>query len=171
MVLEAKALDAMDHPRVTASAGYAFTDDSYQLHQNNTALRLSLTVPLFDGGRSGLAARAKAAEAEGVAAREEQARRGVALEVTALLETAKEARATVAWAGRSADHAREVVNLTRYRYEQGLAAQREVLDAVADREAAETLLERARVTLLTARSDLYRACGLGQEKFLEELGQ
>lgn len=168
--LDVREIQAVRYPKLSAVAGYTSIDDEYQLHKANTSFQLNFTIPLFDGGRSSPAASAKRSEVASVEAQIELLKRQISLEITNLLETFKESRQTVVWAGKSVEHAREVVNLMQYRYQQGLVSQWEVLDAVSDRERAETLLANAQVALLSARSDLYQASGADQEDFLKELG-
>lgn len=120
---------------------------------------LSVSLPLWDGGRTAArVSRARAAR-DGAAARLESVRRQVLGELDRALADATQARARAASLAEAVEQYREVARVETLRLEQGVGTQADFLDAEADLLAAESAYQEAGYAEIVARSELARVAG------------
>jgi outer membrane protein len=134
-------------PRVSAFGRYAYDEGwTFDGHGDSYTAGVHLQWDLWDGDLT--RARVKEARAALDTAREEERRLRLALdlEVEQARLNLKESIERLAVSARSVDQAAESVQLTRARFEQGLALATQVIDA-------ETALTAARVRRAEAESD------------------
>ncbi|MFO0754568.1 MAG: TolC family protein [Thermodesulfovibrionales bacterium] len=147
------------YPKVFADASYSYTENRYQLHEDNLALVLGFTVNLFSGGST-------KAEIAKVRHRREQLRdrrRKIAddirLEVEKSFYALKTAQERLVVAQDAVGQAEENLKINRLRYGEGLGTATEVLDAITLLAVAETNRYRAQYELQRAYAGLLYATG------------
>lgn len=120
---------------------------------------LSVSLSIFDGGRT--AARVSRAEAERDAAvsRRETVRRRLLAELDSALADASQARARAASLAEAVAQYREVARVEALRLEQGVGTQADYLDAEADLLSAESAFQEARFAEIVAYTELARVTG------------
>lgn len=161
----AEAVRAALHPQASLAAGYDYANPNTRIlplearWKASWSVGATVSLSLFDGGRTAAAAAQVDAQADALGHRLEDLERRVRLEVTQRLLELATARQAAAVAGRNLESARENVRVARDRYHEGVIPSSELLDA-------ETALLRSgldRVTALTqvrvALANLDRAIG------------
>ncbi len=134
-------------PQVNVMARQDWNDENLGFDASSYTLGGSLSWNLFDGGANNAAIdRAQAARMEQVA-RLRQAEAGVIFGLTEARRRALEAEERLAAREEATREAEEVQRLTKLRYENGVTT-------LVDLLSAQTLLDRARVDLASARFDL-----------------
>ncbi|MBZ0155516.1 MAG: TolC family protein [Alphaproteobacteria bacterium] len=157
--MEESARTTEYYPKVFADASYRFTENRYQLHEDNWSLVLGLTVNLFSGGST-------RAEIAKIRYRREQLleqRRRLAddirLEVEKNFFDMRNAEEKLRVARDAIGQAEENLTINRLRYEEGLGTATDVLDAITLLAAAETNHYRAQYELQRAYAGLLYAMG------------
>jgi outer membrane protein len=161
----ARAARAAQHPQANLSAGYDYANPNTRIlplapvWKTSWSVGATVSLSLFDGGRSAAASAQLEAQADALSHRLDDLERRVRLEVTQRLLELATARQAATVAARGLDSARENVRVARDRYHEGVIPSSELLDA-------ETALLRAaldRATALTqvrlALANLERAAG------------
>jgi len=134
-------------PQVNVMARQDWNDNTLGFDASSYTLGGSVSWNLFDGGYNNAAIdRAQAARME-QAARLRQAEDGVVFRLTEARRRALEAEERLAAREEAAREAEEVQRLTKLRYENGVTT-------LVDLLSAQTLLDRARADLASARFDL-----------------
>ena len=181
---EAEALRDLNLPTVSLSAGLMRTDQPMmafgmklnqaritQMDFNPTTLNkpdaiigvgggLTLSQPLYTGGRLTAARKAGGAMAEAEAANQSHRRQQVALAVVQAYFGAQVAEQGQVFAEDSLKQAREVENFVQARVEQGLMLQAEGMRIRAYRAQAEAGVVEARQRVASARSGLALLTGM-----------
>ena len=126
-----RALRADHYPRLFASGGYEYQENSYRVFQDNWTLNAGITFDLYSGGsKNAEVARALAqlAAAEASRSRLLDAVKVQIKEAYLKLQTADE---KVAVGMKSVDQAKENLRLVELSYEEGVGTSSNVQDAVA----------------------------------------
>lgn len=124
----------------------------------------SITMPIFDAGRSAARTRQAAARARQAEADYEKSVQIAFKEVADALTNVQAGAAAVADVQRKRDAAREALRLARLRYDSGYSAYIDVLDAQRTANAAEQALVQNRQGQLASSVDLMKALGGGWSK-------
>jgi len=124
----------------------------------------SVTMPIFDAGRSAARTRQAAARAKQAQADYEKAVQTAFKDVADALTNVQETAAAVTDVQRKRDAAHEALRLARLRYESGYSAYIDVLDAQRTANAAEQALVQNRQAQLAYSVDLMKALGGGWTK-------
>jgi outer membrane protein len=131
----AAAARAALRPQASLSAGYDYANPNPRVlplapeWRSSWSAGATVSLLLFDGGRTAAASAQLESQADALAHRLEEAERRVRLEVTQRLLELSTARQAAAVALRSLDSARENVRVARDRYHEGVIPSTELLDA------------------------------------------
>jgi outer membrane protein len=131
----AAAARAALRPQASLSAGYDYANPNPRIlplapeWRSSWSAGATVSLSLFDGGRTAAASAQLEAQADALAHRLEEAERRVRLEVTQRLLELSTARQAAAVALRSLDSAHENVRVARDRYHEGVIPSTELLDA------------------------------------------
>jgi outer membrane protein len=161
----ARVARAPSRPQVALGAGYDYAWPNATIVPPprewkstwNAGLTLSMTV--FDGGRSSAAAAQATAQAESLRHRLEDLERHIRLEVTARVLDLGTARAAIEVASRNVEAATENVRVAQDRYHEGVIPSAELLDAETARLLAGLDRTSAVSDLHLAEASLRRALG------------
>ena len=134
-------------PRVDLFGNYGLSGKDLSSGSSDYTLGASLTLNLFDPGRSARIGKARAAELMAAAEQEHLANQ-IRLEVARTYQQHVSARERLGVAGQAIDQAAETLRIIQNRYREGLTTITEVL-------RAETALVRSRLNLAAARYDHY----------------
>lgn len=147
----------------TVDAGAKVTEAGPQPDQTQRSwnVGLTLTWPLFEGGRG--AARASEAQAslDALDAGDEAFRQQIRLELEQARLAVRSARASLEASGEVVVNARERLRLAEARYQAGLGSGLELNDAQVAVTNAAAQEVKARFTLASARAQLAKALGRG----------
>jgi outer membrane protein TolC len=149
----AGAVRAALRPQASLSGGYDYADPNPRIlpledrFRTSWSIGATVSLSLFDGGRTAAAAAQIDAQADALAHRLDDLERHVRLEVTQRLLDLATARQTAVVAGRSLESALENVRVARDRYHEGVIPSSELLDA-------ETALLRAGLDRTAARAQV-----------------
>jgi outer membrane protein len=131
----AEAARAALRPQANLSAGYDYANPNPRIlpleprWKASWSVGATVSLSLFDGGRTAAAAAQIDAQADALGHRLEDLERHVRLEVTQRLLELGTARQAAAVAGANLDSARENVRVARDRYHEGVIPSSELLDA------------------------------------------
>jgi outer membrane protein len=145
----AEAVRAALHPQASLAAGYDYANPNTRIlplvarWKASWSVGATVSLSLFDGGRTAAAAAQVDAQADALGHRLEDLERHVRLEVIQRLLELATARQAAAVAGRNLESARENVRVARDRYHEGVIPSAELLDA-------ETALLRSGLDSVTA---------------------
>lgn len=124
----------------------------------------SITMPIFDAGRTAARTRQAAARARQAEADYDKAVQTAFKEVADALTNVQASAAVVGDVQRKRDAAREALRLARLRYDSGYSAYIDVLDAQRTANAGEQALVQNRQAQLAYSVDLMKALGGGWTK-------
>ncbi|MCC6346878.1 MAG: TolC family protein, partial [Nitrospirales bacterium] len=147
------------YPKVFADASYSYTENRYQLHEDNLALVLGFTVNLFSGGSTKAEIAKIRHRREQLLDRRRKFADDIRLEVERSYYALKTAEERLRVARDAIGQAEENLTINRLRYEEGLGTATEVLDAITLLAVAETNRYRARYELQRAYAGLLYAMG------------
>lgn len=157
--LQEKAKAGEYYPEVFLQAGYDYTENRYQLHEENWSLILGVSINLFKGG-------ATASEINKLRYRESQLIEEreklldeIRLEVKRYLVELKNSLEKIGVTRDAVLQAEENLRINRLRFEEGVGKSTDVLDAIALYSLAETNYYRAGYEFLKAQAGLKFAMG------------
>lgn len=157
--LQEKAKAGEYYPEVFLQAGYDYTENRYQLHEENWSLILGVSINLFKGG-------ATASEINKLRYRESQLIEEreklldeIRLEVKRYLVELKNSLEKIGVTRDAVLQAEENLRINRLRFEEGVGKSTDVLDAIALYSLAETNYYRAGYEFLKAQAGLKYAMG------------
>lgn len=147
------------YPKFIVRGSYDYTENRYQLHEDNFGLFLGLTMNLFNGG----ATAAEVRKVDHLKARTIEQRSRlldeIRLEVEKYILLARSARERLAVAKGAVGQAEENVRINKLRYNEGLGTATEALEAVTLLSASETNYYRALYDLGKAKAAVLYAKG------------
>lgn len=154
-----RAVRAEYLPTVYVAGGYDYTENRYQVHEENWTLIAGVNVNLSAGGATN--ARAGIARGEAVSLRilRSKVLDAVRLEVKAAWLERESSQQRIAVAAAAVSQAGENLRLQRLRYREGVGTSTEVLDAVTLVTTAETNAWKAGFGLKRAEASLLHAMG------------
>jgi outer membrane protein TolC len=161
----AKAERAAARPQVTVSGGFDYANPNRRIlppsaeWQDSWDVTLGLSWSLFDGGRTGAAARYALARADALRRQAEDLDRRIRLQVTARQLELDAARRAVDVAARNVEAARENGRVAAERHQAGVIPSSERLDAEVLLLRAALDHTEAMAQLRTAQAALERAVG------------
>ncbi len=155
----ADAIRAEYLPTVYVSGGYEYSENRYQVHEDNWTVIAGVNVNLFAGGAT--SSRAAAARSEIIAMRtgRDKLLDAVRLEVQAAWLELQSSKQKIEVANTALGQAAENLRLQKLRYQEGVAAATEVVDAVTLMTTAETNAWKANFGLKRAEAALLHAMG------------
>lgn len=152
-------------PQVGLSAGYDYARPNNRIlplvddWKDSWSVGLSVSVTPFDGGRTSAATAQARAQAEALRHQITDLERRVRLEVRARVLDVATAEATVRVADRALEAAKEAVRVERDRYQEGVSASADLLDAETRLLRAGVDRTNAAASVSLARARLDRAVG------------
>lgn len=149
-------------PNVSASAGYNFGGSSF-FEDDGWRAKLSMTVPIYDGGLTKSKIKSAEAELKSASAETQNTLNAVRLEVRKAWQSHREAKESLSASLLSEKYAKETLELAQGRYRAGVADSLEISDAVNGYAAASVNTTAALYKCKEARLALERAMG-GLEK-------
>jgi outer membrane protein TolC len=146
-------------PTVYVAGGYEYSENEYQVHQDNWSLIAGVNVNLFAGGAT--SARVGMARSELVALRvsREKLVDAVRLEAKSAWLDLQSSRKKIEVAQAAVAQATENLRLARLRYKEGVGTSTDVTDAVTLLTTAETNASRAVFSLKRAEAALLHIMG------------
>jgi len=133
--------------------------DSEMKPESSSAIALSVSLPLLDGGLRRAAVKEAQAMVDAALADERDVKLMVEADVAEALAGVKAAAQAVGFARTAVDQAEEDYRVVKLRYESGKAINIEVIDAAASLTKARTNLADALFQHNLARNTLTRAVG------------
>lgn len=156
--VEVKSAALTNAPDVTAGAGYSFGGSRY-FDEDQWNARLTLTVPVGDGGETkALVAQAKA-ELKVAQAERDKLAQDIILDVRKAWQSLQESAESIVAAEAALKQAKENLDLALGRYRAGVGDSLEVSDAVDTYATAQTSLNTSLYDHKAARLSLERAMG------------
>jgi outer membrane protein TolC len=125
-------------PKFYVRAADDYTENSYQLHENNWSLTFGITVNLFDGGRSFADLQKTKSRKRQLLEQRARLVDGVKLELQNYLLQLDNSYARILVNRDAVGQAEENLRINKKRYEEGEGTATEVLDAVTLLTVAET---------------------------------
>jgi outer membrane protein len=157
--LEATSKKAEFLPKLVASGAYDYTENSYQLHEDNWSLVLGVNINLFEGGKS--LADLQKTRYRKTRLIEQRAKLidEIKLEVQKYLLDLQDAYARILVTRDAVSQAQENLRINRLRYEGGVGTATDVVDAVTLLTVAETNYIRAVYDYRKAEASTHYAMG------------
>ncbi|MCX7794732.1 MAG: TolC family protein [Thermodesulfovibrionales bacterium] len=157
--LQKKAKAGEYYPELFIQAGYDYTENRYQLHEENWSVILGVNINLFKGGAT-VSEINKIRYREGQLMEErEKLLDEIRLEVKRYFVEFRNALEKIRVTESAVLQAEENLRINRLRFEEGAGKSTDVLDAIALNSMAETNYYRARYELLRAQAGLNYAMG------------
>jgi outer membrane protein TolC len=149
-------------PNVALAVDYGFQGSSYRFSRDADYTQASLVMSwnLFNGSQDAARAEQASLDVRRVEAQKALAEKQVELQVRTAWASASTARSAISTANDRAESARRSWELTRRRYEQGMAPQIELLDARTNLTAAELNRVLTTYDFYLRRAELDRAAAL-----------
>lgn len=146
-------------PALSAKAGYGIRSDLSDEYEPGGSAGVTLSIPLFEGGRNGAKVSEERALLSACQSRMESLRLRIDVEIkTAVLDIAS-ARERLLSARTAIEAAEEGLRIENVKYEQGKGTISEVLDAQAELLTAQTDRDEAGTALLIALAQLHFVTG------------
>ncbi|MBI5848431.1 MAG: TolC family protein [Nitrospirae bacterium] len=157
--LEKAAKKSEFFPRMFVRGGFDFTENRYQVHEDNWSVTLGLNMNLFSGGLTRAEIRKLEFQAEKLAEQRAKLLDEIHLEVQQYLLQSVTARERLHVTKDAVRQAEENLRINRVQYEEGIGTGTDVLDAVALLSSARTNYFRALYDLRKAEAAVYYATG------------
>ncbi|KJU85479.1 outer membrane efflux protein [Candidatus Magnetobacterium bavaricum] len=158
--LQSKAKTASYYPRFYVQGGFNYTENRYQVHEDNWSAVLGAELNIFDGG----ATRAEVSKISHKVAQVSEERRkitdDISLEVQKGYLDTKTASERVKVTGEAIAHGQENLRINRVRYEEGQGSATDVLDAIALLTLTQSNYYRAMFDLKRAYATLLYAAAI-----------
>lgn len=146
-------------PALSAKAGYGVRSDLSGDYEPGGSVGVTLSIPLFEGGRNGAKVAEERALLSARQSRMESLRLRIDAEIESALHDIASARRQLASARTAIEAAREGLRIEKIKYEQGKGTISEVLDAQAELLVAQTDRDEAGAALLIALARLHFVTG------------
>ncbi len=146
-------------PSISAKAGYGIRTDMAGEYEPGGTAGLSLSLPLFEGGRNAAGLQEERAILEAQKNRMHALRLRIATEIETVVLDISAARERIEIARMGIEAAKEGLRIEKIKYEQGKGTISEMLDAQAELLEAETNHDQAYGALLIACAQLQLASG------------
>jgi outer membrane protein TolC len=146
-------------PTLYLSGGYEYSENQYQVHEDNWTVIAGVNLNLFAGGATSSRAGMAKAEALSLRISRERLRDDLRLEVKTAWLDIQSSRKKIDVAMAAVAQAEENLRLARLRYREGITTAAEVTDAVALMTTAETNAWRANFGLKRAEAALLYVTG------------
>ena len=157
--LEKTAVGTEYFPRFFLRGGYDYTENSYQLHEENWSVTLGMGINLYQGGRTRAEIRKIGEQRLKLLEERDKLKDDIRLEVQKYLFDAKTAQGRANVTKDSVAQAEENLRINRVKYAEGVGTATEVLDAVALLTVAETNFYRSLYDLKKAEAAVLYALG------------
>jgi outer membrane protein TolC len=157
-----RLVQASFYPNVAFAVDYGIQGNNYRFARDADFTQASLVLSwnLFNGSQDAARAEQASIDARRVESQKALAERQIELQVRTSWAAASTARTAIATANDRAEAARRTWELTRRRYEQGMAPQLELLDARTNYTAAEINRVLTTYDFYLRRAELDRAAAL-----------
>ena len=147
------------YPTVYVSGGYEYTQNQYQLHEDNWTVIAGVNVNLFGGGSTNARVGMARGELASLTYARDKVLDAVRLDVQAAFLDLESSRRKIDVALVAVSQAGENLRLQRLRYQEGVGTATDVLDAVTLMTVAETNAWKANFGLKRAEAALLYAMG------------
>lgn len=147
------------YPTVYVSGGYEYTQNQYQLHEDNWTVIAGVNVNLFGGGATSARVGMARGELASLTYTREKVLDAVRLEVQAAYLDLGSSRKKIDVAMAAVAQAEENLRLQRLRFQEGVGTATEVVDAVTLMTVAETNAWKANFGLKRAEAALLYVMG------------
>jgi outer membrane protein TolC len=154
-----KAVGAEYLPTVYLSGGYEYSENRYQVHEQNWTVIAGVNVNLFAGGATSARMGVARSEVNSLRYLREKVLDAVRLDVQSAWLDLDSSRRKIDVAYAAVNQASENLRLQRLRYQEGVGTATDVLDAVALMTTAETNAWKANFGLKRAEAALLHAMG------------
>jgi outer membrane protein TolC len=154
-----RAVQAEYLPTFYVSGGYEYSENRYQVHQDNWSAIAGVNINLFSGGASGSKAGMARAELRSLRLSREKMLDNIRLEVKSAYLDLRSTEQKVEVSKTAVAQAEENLRLQRIRYREGVGTATEVLDAVTLLTTAESNSWKALYGVKRAESALLNAAG------------
>lgn len=146
-------------PQVYVSGGYEYSENRYQVHQDNWAVIAGVNINLFAGGATSSRVSMAKGELASLRSNREKLLDAVRLDVKAAWLDYQSSTAKVQVAASAVTQATENLRLQRLRYQEGVGTTTEMLDAVSLMTTAETNAWKANFGVRRAEAALLYTMG------------
>lgn len=157
--LQEKAKTGEYYPEVFLQAGYDFTENKYQLHEENWSLILGVHINLFKGGTTSSEINKLRYRQSQLIEEREKLFDEIRLEVKRYIVGLNNSLEKITVTRDAVLQAEENLRINRLRFEEGAGKSTDVLDAIALYSLAETNYYRAGYEFLRAQAGLKYAMG------------
>lgn len=147
------------YPTIYLSGGYEYTQNQYQIHEDNWSVIAGVSINLFGGGATNARVGMVRGELASLKYARDKVLDAVRLEVQAAFLDLESSRRKIDVAMAAVAQAEENLRLQRLRYQEGVGISTEVLDAVTLMTVAETNAWKANYGLKRAEAALLYAMG------------
>lgn len=158
--LEEKSKLSEYYPKLFAQGGYNYTENEYQLHENNWSFLLGVNINLFNGGSTKASVAKAKHRIEQIHERKRKIVDDIKLEVQKGFLDAKNAAEKVRVSKGAIGQAEENHRINKIRYEEGIGTATDVLDAITLLTNAETNHYKALYELRRAHAAVMYAVGM-----------
>jgi len=159
LALEERSVNAEYYPEFFAKGGYDFTENRYQLHEDNWSILFGMDINLYSGGRTRASLLKIQHRRDRLLEQKAKLIDDIKLEVEKYLLDAGTAREKIAVTGNAVMQAEENLRITKVKYEAGTGTATDVLDAVTLLTTAETNYYRALYDLRKAEAGVLYSLG------------
>jgi len=146
-------------PTIFVSGGYEYSENEYQVHQDNWSLVAGVKVNLFSGGATDARVGMAKSELLGLKVTRDRVLDAVRLDAKASWLDVEVSRKKIEVALSAVAQAEENLRLARLRYKEGVGTATEVTDAVTLMTTAETNAAKATYALRRAEATLLHVMG------------
>lgn len=157
--LQEKARAGEYYPELFLQAGYDYTENRYQLHEENWSLIFGVNINLFNGGATTSEINKLRYRRDQLYEEREKLLDDIRLEVKKYHTDLQNALEKIRVTEEAIRQAEENLRINRLRFEEGIGKSTDVLDAIALYALAETNYYRARYDFLRAQAGLKYAIG------------
>ncbi|MFN3739336.1 MAG: TolC family protein [Thermodesulfovibrionales bacterium] len=157
--LQQRAKMAEYYPEFFVQAGYDYTENRYQLHEENWSLIFGVNINLFKGGATASEIKKLRYRERQLIEERERLMDEIRLEIKKFYIGLKNSMDRLSVTGQAVLQAEENLRINRLRFEEGIGKSSDVLDAIALFTLAETNYQSARYEFLKAKAGLEYAMG------------
>ena len=158
--LREKSKIAGNYPTLYARGGYAYTENIYQVHQDNMNLNLGAKMDVFDGGFTQAEVYKERSRHKGLQEQRDKLIEDIKLEIEDSYLGLNDAKEKVAVARDALKQAEENVRVMRVKYAEGEATSTDVLEAITLQTNAQTNYHNADYELKRNYAKLMYSMGI-----------
>jgi outer membrane protein len=165
----AKAIE--NFPTVFVDGGYSYTQNKYQVHQDDVFVRLGAKADLYEGGSDRAALHKERDRRNLLTEQRNKVSEDIGLEVQSAYLGLTNAKEKVSVSRGALEQAEENVRASRAKYNEGAATNTEVLEAIALQTNAQTNYYRANYEVRRNFSRVLYAMGIDLELMFDRMNK